>query len=292
VAQSEGTLGLSAGSVRAGIDQATGMLTWYGVGGDNLLRAGPRLNLWRAPIDNDGLKLRRAEPWQALGRWLALGLDRLEQRLERVELHERSGGPVIEVWQRASGRGQWDDGVIRSVYALTDDGALEVEHVVTLAPDMVDLPRVGVTLTLVPGLEHLHWYGRGPWENYPDRNASAMIGRYSSTVSDQYVPYIMPQEHGLKTDVRELSLTREDGSGLAVVGRPHLACSASHYSAADLYLARHTYELTPRPEVFLCLDAAHRGLGTASCGPDTAERFRLRAGEYRFAYTLRPILDR
>jgi beta-galactosidase len=119
-----------------------------------------------------------------------------------------------------------------------------------------------------------------------------MIGRYSSTVSDQYVPYIMPQEHGLKTDVRELSLTREDGSGLAVVGRPHLACSASHYSAADLYLARHTYELTPRPEVFLCLDAAHRGLGTASCGPDTAERFRLRAGEYRFAYTLRPILDR
>jgi beta-galactosidase len=281
------TLSLSAGAVRATIDRATGLLTWFGIDSDNLLREGPRLNLWRAPIDNDGLKLRRVEPWQALGRWLALGLDRLEQQLERAELHEGSGGPVIAVRHRTSGRGQWDDVLVHSVYTLTADGMLEVEHTITLAPDMVDLPRVGVTITLAPGLERLHWYGRGPWENYPDRNASAMIGRYTSTVSDQYVPYIMPQEHGLKTDVRELTLTRADGSGLAVAGRSHLHFSASHYSAADLYQARHTHELTPRPDVFLCLDAAHRGLGTNSCGPDTAERFRLSAGEHRFHYTLR-----
>jgi beta-galactosidase len=287
-----GALTFSAGGVRADVDQTTGLIAWFGTDTTNLLSAGPRLNLWRAPTDNDGLKLRRAEPWQALGRWLALGLDRLELRLEHVGVTEHaSGGSVIEVRQQATGRAQWDDVQIHSAYALATDGALAVTHQITLAPELSDLPRVGVTLTLVPGLEQLDWYGRGPWENYPDRNTSAMIGRYTGTVSAQYVPYIMPQEHGLKTDVRELSLTSHTGIGVQVLAHPHLAFSASHYSAADLYAARHTHELTPRPEVFLCLDAAHRGIGTNSCGPDTAERFRLQAGEHRLRYTLRLVKD-
>lgn len=286
----QGAITLGAGAVRAAVDRASGLLSWLGADGDNLLLAGPQLNLWRAPTDNDGLKLFPLDPAQALSRWLALGLDRLEQRLEHVALIEApGGGPAVEVRHRASGRGQWDDVRCRSVYALTGDGALEVEHQIGLAPDLADLPRVGVVLTLAPGLEQLRWYGRGPWENYPDRNAGALVGRYTSTVAEQYVPYIMPQEHGLRTDVRELSLSRAGGGGLLVRGRPRLAFAASHYRAADLYAARHTYELAPRPEVFLCLDAAHRGLGTNSCGPDTAERFRLPAGDHRLAYSLRPL---
>lgn len=293
LAQRAGALSLSAGAVRATLDPATGLLVWFGAGDDNLLAAGPRLSLWRAPIDNDGLKLRAPDPQQPLGRWLALGLDRLEQRLERVELAEGPGGaPSLVAHHRASGRARWDDALLRSVYTLGADGTLEVEHRVTLAPELVDLPRVGVTLELAPGLAALSWYGRGPWENYPDRKASAMVGRYASTVAEQYVPYIVPQEHGLRTDVRELSLTRGDGSGLFVGGRPLLACSASHYSAADLFAARHTSELRPRPTTILSLDAAHRGLGTASCGPDTAERYRLGAGAHRLAYGLRPLAPR
>ena len=286
--QNEAHLTLVAGSVRARLDQATGLLTWFGMHDHNLLWAGPQLNLWRAPIDNDGLKLRSLDAHQTLARWLALGLDRLEQRLERVSV-DVGDTPTIEVWHQASGRGQWDDVQMHSVYRLRAGGTLQVEHRITLAPAMVDLPRVGVALVLSPELEQLRWYGRGPWENYPDRNASALLGRYSSSVSEQYVPYIMPQEHGLKSDVRELSLTSASGDGLQLLGDPHLLFSASHYSAADLYAARHTYELTPRAEVILCLDTAHRGLGTNSCGPDTAERFRLNAGEYRLAYRLRPL---
>jgi len=290
VEQDERAVSLRVGAVRASVDGETGLLAWLGAGADNLLREGPRLNLWRAPTDNDGLKLLPPDPHKALWRWVELGLDRLELRLDRIGLAEGPGGtPVVEVFHRASGRGRWDDALLRSVYALADGGALEVEHEVTLAPDLVDLPRVGVALALAPGLERLSWYGRGPWENYPDRNAGALVGRHTSTVAGQYVPYIVPQEHGLRTEVRELSLTRDDGSGLLVVGRPHLAFSASHFSAADLFRARHSHELAPRPEVMLCLDAAHRGLGTNSCGPDTAERFRLGAGVYRLAYTLRPL---
>ncbi|PJF45979.1 MAG: hypothetical protein CUN48_16145, partial [Candidatus Thermofonsia Clade 3 bacterium] len=84
-----------------------------------------------------------------------------------------------------------------------------------------------------------------------------------------------------------LKLTDEDGYGLYVQGAPIFEFSASHFTANDLFQAKHTYELTPRPEVYLNLDAAHRGLGTASCGPDTLPQYRLLERVYRFGWTLR-----
>jgi beta-galactosidase len=138
-------------------------------------------------------------------------------------------------------------------------------------------------------LENLEWYGRGPLENYPDRKSSAMIGRHTSTVQEQYIPYIVPQEHGHKTDVRWLSLFDQDGNGIKVEGFPSFEFSASHYKANDLFFARHTFELTPRNETWLNLDHGMRGLGTASCGPDTMDQYRLLKSKYIFRYSLECI---
>ena len=91
------------------------------------------------------------------------------------------------------------------------------------------------------------------------------------------MPYILPQEHGHHPDTRWLTLTDGAGFGLEVRGRPTIGFTASHFTAADLYAARHTCDLEPRAEVVLSLDHAQRGLGTASCGPDTAPRYRLLA---------------
>jgi beta-galactosidase len=106
-------------------------------------------------------------------------------------------------------------------------------------------------------------------------------------VSGEYVPYIAPQEHGHHPDARWLRLTDERGRGLEVRGRPHIGFAASHFTAADLTAATHTDELTPRAETILSLDLAQRGLGTASCGPDTAVQYRLLEPRYAFAYELR-----
>ena len=112
---------------------------------------------------------------------------------------------------------------------------------------------------------------------------------YADTVTGQYVPYVMPQEHGNHTDVRWLSL--DDGTtGMkvrAVDGAP-LEFSASHYTADDLFAARHTFDLKPRAEVILNLDYRQRGLGTASCGPDALERYRITPGRYEWSYLLEP----
>src|SRR5207237_8897620 len=153
-------------------------------------RRGPRLQVWRAATDNDGLRLMPERTAGPLPRWLELGLDRVEHRLESIR-PLRQG---IEVVHRASGRGRWDDVTHRQVFRLLESGELLVENDVRVAPELHDLPRVGVVLGLPAGLERLGWLGRGPWENYPDRLASTVVARFVSTVSDQYVPYILPQE--------------------------------------------------------------------------------------------------
>ena len=103
------------------------------------------------------------------------------------------------------------------------------------------------------------------------------------------MPYILPQEHGHHVDTRWLTLTDEAGFGLEVDGRPTIGFSASHFTAGDLFAARHTTDLVPRREVFLSLDHAQRGLGTSACGPDTLPAYRLLEAEYRFGYVLRPV---
>jgi beta-galactosidase len=283
--ESRRELVLQAGHVRAAVERETGLLVELSRDGRGALLDGPRLQLWRAPVDNDGIRLLPREHSGVLPRWLELGLDHVQHRLDGV----RALREGIEVVHRASGRGRWDDAVHRQRYRLLASGDLLVDNTVELANDLRDVPRVGVVLTLPAGVERLSWFGRGPGENYSDRLASAVVGRFTDTVTGLYVPYILPQEYGHRGDVRELSLTDETGSGLEIVGRPTFGFTASHFTAADLYAARHTTDLEPREEVILSIDHAQRGLGTASCGPDTHPRHRLVASSYRFAYVLRVL---
>src|SRR5690606_4335663 len=126
------------------------------------------------------------------------------------------------------------------------------------------LPRVGVRLDLAPGYERLAYFGRGPWENYADRKASTLVGVYETTVTGEYVDYVMPQEHGHHTDVRWLELAPVAERRSRFVGLPPLRIEAAptfefnagHHTAEDLYAARHATDLAPRAETILYLDAA------------------------------------
>jgi beta-galactosidase len=101
----------------------------------------------------------------------------------------------------------------------------------------------------------------------------------------------MPQEHGGHTDTRWFALHDGTGHGLQVIGSAPFHFSASHFTAADLTSATHDVELRPRPEIFVHVDLAHRGLGTLSCGPDTLPEYRVGPGRYRFTWTMRPFAD-
>jgi len=151
------------------------------------------------------------------------------------------------------------------------------------------LPRIGLQMRLPGGYEQFTWYGRGPHETYVDRKEGAQAGVYSGTLDEQYVPYVVPQENGNKTEVRWVALTNSEGLGLLVVGMPLLEVSAHHYTTEDLTAARHTHELKRRDDVTLNLDYAQSGLGSASCGPGRLEKYQLKPEQVRFAVRLRPF---
>ena len=135
----------------------------------------------------------------------------------------------------------------------------------------------------------LGWYGRGPHETYPDRKRGGRFGRWTSTVTDQLVPYVRPQENGGHADVRWLDMRRGDGTGVRIAFDRPRQVSVLHQTAADLDAARHVTELRPRAETIVTLDAVHRGVGTASCGPDTLEPYLVQTGMHRWAWTLEPL---
>ena len=231
----------------------------------DVLRDPPRLTVFRAPVDNDGFKLmpelsrRIGVGGTALVHWQDIGLDR--RPADELVRHE-----------------------VRRV--LTANG-VEYHHRVDVPEECADLARVGVTFTLRAGFDQLRWFGRGPGENYPDRNAGSMLGIWQGPPDEP--PYLVPQEFGLRTDCRWFEFI-DSTNGRTVrldVLRPRaLHVSATHFTADDLYRASTETELRPRQELVVHADIAHRGVGTASCGPDVLPHYRVAPGTYRFAYRL------
>ena len=176
-----------------------------------------------------------------------------------------------------------------TAYTLYSSGDVRVDTHIVPGGDLPPLPRIGLQMRLPGEYNCFTWYGRGPHETYADRKLGAKVGVYSGTVDDQYVPYIMPQENGNKTDVRWVALTNDDGVGLLVVGMPLLNVSAHHFTTQDLEKARHTYELKRRDDITWNLDFAHSGLGNESCGPGVLPQYQIEPREGRYSLWLRPV---
>lgn len=296
VEQSGALLHLGESGVDAVIDEKTGAICSVSVGGMKVLTAGPTFNLWRGPLDNDGVKGKKEQwsaKWKMLGRWMNAGYDQLAPAVESVERRTIGGDVVLNsrvVYVCRVGDGRFE---VDNRYRFTPAGLILCDHTFCFGEGMVDVPRLGVMFTMAEGLEQLEWFGRGPFESYADRKYAAEFGRYKSTVSEQYFPYIVPQENGNKEDVTWFSLANsaKRGMQLQTLGNP-FGFSAHHFTPADLTAAYHTYEVPERAETTVLLDARQRGLGTASCGPDTLGKYKVQPGKYRLRYAMIPLDNR
>ena len=214
-----------------------------------------------------------------LRNWRLLGLDRLERRATDVRfVAARDGSARLRLDAELIGADPSQRARHRQQIRIEPSGVLHVVDTIEIPAAWSDVPRVGVVMRLPGEFSQLAWLGLGPHETYPDRKASGRFGRFAGTVAEQYVPYVVPQEHGHHTETRWLSLATEDGVGVLVAGAKPFGFSASQYRAEDLSAALHTPDLVARGETELHLDAAHRGLGTASCGPDTLPALPRKAG--------------
>ncbi len=281
------------GRASVSFDRVSGTLVNLADGGRLLVGAGPVLNVVRGWTDNDGIKSMPEQwraAWKPLGRWAQAGIDRLVAGPVTTTCAQQRHGAVVLTAARRHTVPDGSAGIAHRVtYTLDEDGTLWADHHFDVDEALPDLPRLGVRLMVPADFEQLSWFGPGPHETYCDRCSGAALGLYRSTVTDQYVPYGMPQEHGNKVELRWLALTDAAGAGLLVLGKPRFSGSASHFTPEDLIRAYHPADLRRRPETWLCLDRAQRGLGTASCGPDTLPQYQVPPGHYRFQYGLRPL---
>ena len=256
-------------------DAATGLLRRLG----DLELDGPRLDLWRAPTDNDrGMH----GPEQLDAVWRRHGLHRVRHRVASVE----AGADALVVRARA-GTAAWDGG-LWTTYTWTPAGdglALTVD----VEPEgdwTFPLPRLGLRLSLPGAIERVEWFGRGPGEAYRDTRQAARVGRFAASVDELQTPYVRPQENGNRMEVRWATLSGADGAGLRVEGRPHIDLTARRWTTEDLDAATHTPDLTPRDRVWVNLDHAQNGIGSASCGPGVLPQHRLEAQPARFGVVL------
>ena len=245
--------------------------------------AGPVLNIFRAPVDNDyifgngpGPQWRKAELWD------------LTTDVQQVEVNNIASNKVEIKADIVSTAPKGYKVKTSSVFTVSGNGNIDVET--TFTPDEAPWPlaRLGLIMNLPEGFQNVEYYGAGPFENYVDRKHAAAIGRYQTTVDDMFVPYIRPQDCGNRSDVRWLSVTNRTGTGILISAKNHMDFSALHYTPLDLEKADHPYELNKRKETVLTIDVAQNGLGGGSCGPPPLERYQLKAEKTQFSYSIRP----
>jgi beta-galactosidase len=231
-------------------DGRTGMLRELG----GLELDGPRLDLWRAPIDNDR---------PLVGGWRRAGLDRMHHEVLGVQAD--STGLSVRTRVGAAGTGLGMDVSYR--WRADGDRVWLTVTVTPLGSWDVPLPRLGVALSLAGQEAELEWFGLGPGEAYRDSESSVRVGRYRRTLAELQTPYVRPQENGNRRAVRWARLTRPDGAVLSISGDPVIDVTARPWSTAALTAARHTCDLRPDGRIHLHVDAEQHGLGSASCGP-------------------------
>jgi beta-galactosidase len=166
----------------------------------------------------------------------------------------------------------------------------ELTFTFTIPDSLPPLPRLGIVIELPRDYEQLSWYGRGPWDNYPDRKQSCPIGMWKSTVSKQYVHYPRPQDSGNHEECTLVELKTKKGKGIRIeaVEAP-FSFSALPYSAQYLASKSHDYELQDQGKVFLSIDCAVMGLGNSSCGPGVLKKYTVPTTPQTLSIRILPI---
>lgn len=278
------------------LQKKDGMLSSMQYDGEEILKQGPHLNTWRAPVANE------IDPWnswnyESLERtpgwgksvdnhWRTAGVDSLIHEVESIQARLlEKGGAMITVNTTSFTKnkaGAFDN---KFDYYIDSGGTIQLDHEVNVSGEMPAwLPKIGLQMKLPADYQQVTWYGRGPFENYPDRKTAALIDVYENTVEGMYVPYLIPQDHGNRTDVRWVQLASENKAALKVSGQKPFNFSVSPFSLDNLTRAYFPFQLSTTDYVTLNIDYEVTGLGDTS--KLTLVNYRVKPQSYQASITL------
>ena len=178
--------------------------------------------------------------------------------------------------------------VTNQVFTVYPDGSIEVQASIGSNDDFVNLPQLGYLVTMPKTYFRFTYYGRGKQDNYSDRKTGAFLGIYESDVLKEAGNFPKPQDVGHHQDSRWAALTNMRGAGAIFVGTQPMDVAALPYTAQEMTLAGHPFELPNPSASYLQLNIATTGVGGNSCGPTPLQRDRVMATQHRFGFIIRP----
>ncbi len=267
-------------------EKSNGLLSSYQFAGKELIQKGFSLNFWRAPNDNDKQSniLKRLGVWQEVSKSPELtGIESIQNESGEVVVKVSYNLPKVNSSQSVE-------------YTITGDGKVSVNTSIKIEKeDLPDMPRFGMKFELPVNFDNLEYFGRGPHENYIDRNRGAFVGHYKSKVADQYFNYVRPQENGYKTEVRWFDLRNENGLGIRISGQPQVGFSTLHNPIEDFDLTsnedyRHINDIVKKDGVFVNVDLRMMGVaGDNSWGATPYPQYSVPAKNYSFTFNIEPL---
>ena len=307
VAESNDGITVSGDGFEIAFDDATGSIASLSYGGKEYITPGngPRLDAYRAPVDND--------VW-VYGQWYANGVDRLKHKAGNRKYFRTADGKVVVSYtveskadnatvldgKFTSGRAKTVDGepldedaltfVTNQIWTVYPDGSVELEAAVADNKPAMTLPRLGYAMKLPTALENYTYYGRGPINNFNDRKTGQFVGLYDSKVADMFVDFPKPQSMSGREEVRWSAVRDNGGNGLQFVALDTMSMSILLWSEQQLANAPHPCDLPASDGNWLHLDTKVTGLGGSSCGqggPLTHDR--VKGGDHHFGFIIRPV---
>lgn len=279
---------IKSNKINIEFNKRSGFLCRYDVDGVSLLNGDTRLtpNFWRAPTDNDfGASLQQKyKVWK-------------QPELKLVSLEKDTANHIITI------NAAYDMAAVSAklllTYQITNEGKIKVTERMQAdkSAKVPDMFRFGMQLQMPKDADQIKYYGKGPFENYSDRNNSSMIGVYNQTVNEQFYPYVRPQETGTKTDIRWWQQMNRGGTGIRFYSDAPLSMSALHYSIESLddgteKHQRHSAQVPTVNYTNVCIDKLQMGLGcVTSWGALPIDKYRLHYGDYEFSFIMEPIVN-
>jgi beta-galactosidase len=264
----------------------TGEITNYTFNGKEIITHGMKLNFFRAPTENDIKDFEGYKKWKDDGK-----LDELNAKAYNFEITKTE-----EIKKIVFNSSLFDEENIKSFdiissLSLYPDGAFKIETRAMPTERVTAIAKVGYQHQLNSDFENISYFGRGPWENYSDRKTAGYIGKFKTKVDSLFVNYTVPQENGNRSEIRWVSMTDSENTGIMVKSEALFNTSAYFYTDSELTKAKHTYEISKNDKVTFNTDYLQSGLGTATCGPGKYPEYVIKPEEMHFVFTFIPFSE-
>lgn len=290
-----GAITVTAGETVYTFCRTCGLLKEIVDNGEKLITKPVVPQIWRAPTDNDR---------NVRNQWQRVGVDTAKVKCYSCELVEADSEHAVILSKISMGSAPHDpllhaDVTYTVKYGMGVKIGFEVDWREIEGPNPWDrsrrerlfFPRFGVRLTMPEGSEQMSYFGYGPRESYEDKRLAARLDEFHSTVTENYEPYVFPQENSSHWGCRWADVHTVAGHGFLFTSGEPFSFNASHYSPEQLTAKRHHYELEREPETTVILDCRQSGIGSNSCGPQLAEEYRFNGGKFSCSVTIKPVFS-